>query len=141
MSLNKSKQQLRIMWLKQTLSELFYRNHKTFQLIFWNRIFASKVRFLREKLWSSKLRQRSSKSPVLRLFKSRQNCIENRQRYIFKTLSASISRARCQKLELLSLLLLSKDLVITRVVVLGLFVWSMPYQLPPQCYPNFFLIS
>ena len=32
----------------------------------------------------------------------------------------------------------AKDLVITRVVVLGFFVWSMPYQLPPPCYPQFF---
>ena len=35
----------------------------------------------------------------------------------------------------------AKDLGITRVVVvvvLGFFVWSMPYQLPPLCYPQFF---
>ena len=36
----------------------------------------------------------------------------------------------------------AKDLVITRVVVvvlvvLGFFVWSMPYQLTPPCYPQF----
>ena len=32
----------------------------------------------------------------------------------------------------------AKDLGITRVVVLVFFVWSMPYQLPPPCYPQFF---
>ena len=38
----------------------------------------------------------------------------------------------------------AKDLVITRnvvlvvVVVLGFFVWSMPCQLPRPCYPQFF---
>ena len=33
----------------------------------------------------------------------------------------------------------AKDLGITRVVVLvGFFVWSMPDQLPPLCYPHFF---
>ena len=36
----------------------------------------------------------------------------------------------------------AKDLGITRVVavviVLGFFIWSMPYQLPPPCYPPFF---
>ena len=31
----------------------------------------------------------------------------------------------------------AKDLGITRVVV-GFFIWSMPYQLPPPCYPQFF---
>ena len=32
----------------------------------------------------------------------------------------------------------AKDLRITRVVVLvGFFVWSVPYQLPPLCYPQF----
>ena len=34
----------------------------------------------------------------------------------------------------------AKDLGITWVVVLvGFFIWSMPYQLPPPCYPQNFI--
>ena len=36
------------------------------------------------------------------------------------------------------LLSAAEDLGITRVVLLvGFFVWSLPYQLPPSCYPIF----
>ena len=31
----------------------------------------------------------------------------------------------------------AKDLVITQNVVLGFFFWSMPYQIPLPCYPQF----